>query len=105
MIKLLETVKVPKSLVILAAVSNAATIIGILTTIVTSGNDSVHMKGSKHYTDEALDFRTHDLLPAEKDDLCALALHRLGEGYQGFIEDRGGPNEHLHIEWDPKKGS
>ena len=102
MIKLLANVRVPKSAVIMAAVANAAETLGFLTTTVTSGNDSLHMVGSKHYSDEALDFRTHDLTRANAEKLCAVALLRLGAGYQGFVENPGTPNEHLHIEYDPK---
>ena len=100
MIRILGSVKVPKSLIILAAVTNAAYDLGISVTL-TSGNDSTHMPGSKHYTDEALDFRTHGYDLARSTQWKTLSLQRLGAAYQGWVEHPGLPNEHMHIEYDP----
>ena len=46
----------PKNLVIAAAAANAASEMAVTATI-TSGSDGQHMKGSRHYTYDALDFR------------------------------------------------
>jgi hypothetical protein len=70
--------------------------------LVTSGNDKVHAKGSKHYTDEALDFRTHHLTTTDKQALKAALKARLGRDFDVIIEDENGPNEHMHAEHDPK---
>ena len=75
-------VVVPRVTIIAAALINAANSLGFdVDMLVTSGNDGEHIEGSKHYVDEALDFRTKHLSPKDKRNLTA---------------------EHLHIEWDPK---
>lgn len=101
MIRLISTVRVPKSLIILAAVANAAELLNIKLVVVTSGNDGQHMPASKHYTNDALDFRTRHIERGLKLKLKTDALQRLGAGYQAILEDVEGDNEHLHIEYDP----
>lgn len=93
----------PKSLVILAAVANAAHAREIDVTV-TSGNDSRHMDGSRHYQDRALDVRSKAPFTtlADKRQFLAEVLARLGPDYQGLLEAAGTPNEHFHIEHDPK---
>ncbi len=99
-----DSVVVPKTVIIAAAAINAATVVGIQEELlVTSGNDSVHMVGSKHYTDEALDFRTKTLTTAEKHALAVTVRGRLGRNYDVILESEGQPSEHLHIEHDPKR--
>lgn len=91
----------PKSLVILAAIANVARDLPHDVTI-TSGNDSTHMRGSKHYVDAALDVRTKNFpSSASKQAFVAAVLRRLGKGYDGFVENEGKVNEHAHFEWDP----
>lgn len=90
----------PKHLIIAAAVANAASALELNVTI-TSGTDGRHMKGSRHYSSEALDVRSKNF----KDHKAKLAflthvLARLGKGYQGFLEAVGKAEEHFHIEWD-----
>ncbi len=99
-IKLKPTVKVPKTVVIACAVVNAATKLELADMLITSGNDSKHMSGSKHYSDEALDFRTKHLTKADKYALVDEVRKRLGADYDVILEFEGGANEHLHIEWD-----
>jgi hypothetical protein len=100
MVKIKTGVK-PKSLVILAAVANVAQVLPF-DVIITSGNDSKHMKTSKHYSDEALDVRSKNFPNTESKKLFLEAvLKRLGQDYQGILEDLGGANEHIHIEYDP----
>lgn len=104
LLKFKAGVVVPKSTIIAVAFLNAAHVLAIDTPLlVTSGNDSVHAKGSKHYTDEALDFRTKTLAADVKNQLLLAVRLRLGRDYDCLIEDFGGPNEHLHIEYDPKE--
>lgn len=65
--------------------------------VVTSGRDGKHQKGSKHYTDEALDLRRFHL---EADELAPIveALQRtLGKDFDVVIE-----GDHVHIEYDKK---
>jgi len=103
LLKFQPSVVVPKVCIIAAAVVNAANVLKLpVDMLVTSGNDKVHARGSKHYTDEALDFRTHHITLGEKLALLAEVKKRLGRNYDAILEDRGGPNEHLHVEFDPK---
>ena len=101
LLRLKNTVVVPKVVIIAAAVVNAANVLGLgQDMLITSGNDGKHMKKSKHYTNAALDFRTKHLQGNEKDDLRDEVKHRLGSTYDVILEDRGGLNEHLHVEWN-----
>lgn len=70
--------------------------------IVTSGADSTHKPGSLHYKGRALDFRTKHI-PAEQRKLVLRDLQEeLGEDFDVLLEGVGKPNEHLHVEYDPK---
>lgn len=100
MIKVKATVR-PRSLWIMAAAANVAEQQALAGITVTSGNDSKHMAGSKHGTDEALDLRSKHLKPSVKRAFLAAVLARLGAGYEGFIEHEGTTHEHIHIEFDP----
>ena len=90
----------PPSFVILSAAANTASEMGI-SLYVTSGNDSRHMKGSRHYTNEAIDFRSKTMTKAQKGEFIALMQKRLGKSYQVFLESEGAGNEHIHAEYDP----
>ncbi len=99
MVKFLGNVQTPKVVIILAAAMNARVemaLPGDLT--VTSANDSVHMKGSKHYTDEALDFRTKDITADEAKQWGVIIKRRLGADYDIVLEV-----DHLHVEHDDHK--
>ena len=96
-----STVKVPKVVIIASAVVNAANTLVLPDMLCTSGNDSMHKIGSKHYSDEALDFRTKHLSPPSvKRKLVAEIKRRLGADYDVILESEGQANEHLHIEHD-----
>ena len=100
MIKLLNSVR-PRSLVIACAASNVAHEMG-MTIYITSGNDSTHMVKSKHYDNEALDFRTKNFPSEELINTFMVRLqHRLGPKYQVIREDAGKPNDHCHVEYEP----
>lgn len=101
LIKLASTVKTPKVVVIACAVVNAANALDLPDMLITSGNDSTHMVGSKHYTDEALDFRIHHLTAEQQQALKAVVKARLGADYDVILESLGTPNSHLHVEYDP----
>lgn len=101
MLKVKPGVK-PVTLYIAAAVANVAEALRLpADMVITSGNDSQHMAGSKHYTDEALDFRTKHLTPHDRGLLVAGVKEKLGKDYDVVLESVGGPNEHLHVEHDP----
>ena len=86
----------PKILVIAAAGVNASLGLGF-DLIITSGADGTHMVGSKHYTYEALDFRTYNIPPEMKELFIRYFRERLGPDYQ--LVDEG---DHLHVEYDPQ---
>lgn len=94
---------VPKSAIIAVAFLNAANELALpVDQLVTSGNDSMHGHGSKHYDDHALDFRTKHLKRDDKRNLVKAVKRRLGRDYDVLLEDEGEANEHLHVEFDPK---
>lgn len=102
-IKFVAGVIVPKSVIIACATINAANQLGLTVNMfVTSGNDRVHKRGSKHYTNDALDFRTKHLSTADKRALITAVKKRLGPDYDVILEAEGQSNEHAHIEFDPK---
>ena len=70
---------------------------------ITSGTDGKHMKGSRHYTVEAIDIRSKNF-PSKraKQEFIAAVLLRLGPGYEMFLEQEGKSQEHFHLEWDPR---
>ena len=92
---------IPKSAIIAAAAHNARTQLGLAgDTWVTSANDSVHMRGSRHYTDEALDIRITGLTKAQVAEWAAAIQTRLGRNFQAIVE-----KDHIHVEYDPKSAS
>ncbi len=101
MIRLKGNVICPKVLIILAATVNAHTELKLESdVVVTSANDSQHMQGSRHYRDEALDFRVHGLSSKQMRDWRDVIARRLGSGYRAILESEGTSNAHLHIEVD-----
>ena len=77
---------------------------------ITSANDSIHSPKSLHYGREgkytdglcrALDFRTHDF-DGDKQQLLHECKEALGPDFDVVLEAEGSPNEHLHVEYDPK---
>jgi len=68
---------------------------------ITSANDGTHMPGSLHYQGLALDFRTKDVT-LDKQRLFEEVKAALGRQFDVIFEDQGGPNEHMHVEFDPK---
>ena len=71
--------------------------------VITAANDGKHKTGSLHYSDDALDVRSKNL-PTEqaKQDILSRLQHELGGDYDVLFEFQGQPNEHFHIEFDPK---
>jgi len=67
--------------------------------VVTSANDSTHGAGSRHYTNEALDFRTKNFPSRDFTRWFRRALEEtLGPQFRVLLEDEGTPNEHLHAQ-------
>lgn len=92
----------PRLLLLTAAVANVAQ--GLPhDVVITSGTDGKHKKGSKHYTEEALDIRSKNFPSRRaKQEFISAVLLRLGPGYEMFLEQEGKPQEHFHLEWDPR---
>ncbi len=63
--------------------------------VITSARDGRHMPGSKHYTGEALDFRTHYFKEAEKHNVRSHLQEALGSDFDVVLEE-----DHIHVEFD-----
>ena len=71
---------------------------------VTSINDSTHSRTSLHYIGHACDIRTKTLPSATaKRWFAAEVRRRLGADYDVILEKLGQTNEHLHVEYQPKR--
>jgi hypothetical protein len=67
--------------------------------VITSANDSQHAPTSRHYTNEALDFRTHNWPSRDAVRWFRRALEEvLGPQFRVLLENEGTPNEHLHAQ-------
>jgi hypothetical protein len=90
----------PEALLGMVVAEQAYKAAGIEMTI-TSVMDGVHKEGSKHYDGMAFDLRTKATgLAARLYQSVREAL--AGAGYDVILEDLGGDNEHIHVEFDPK---
>lgn len=67
--------------------------------VVTSVIDGQHMDGSLHYAGAAADLRTHDLTEAQAWGITELLKLRLGGDFDVILEA-----DHIHIEFQPKRG-
>lgn len=88
---------------VMFAVAQAAKEMGIDPRAITSGNDSIHKNGSRHYTNEALDFRGKDIEVWQGKELARRVnskLANLGTAYfVDFEVDKDDPdNNHLHVQ-------
>ena len=73
--------------------------------IVTSANDGTHLPNSLHYKGKALDFRTKHMAVMDKAKVIEAIRAVLGAQFDLVFESVGLPNEHAHIEFDPKETS
>jgi hypothetical protein len=77
--------------------------------VATSINDSRHVEGSKHYTDDAIDWRTKGPAAntmgstARKQRFRRRLTALLGDRFTVILEGLGKPYEHLHVQ--VKKGA
>jgi hypothetical protein len=74
---------------------------GALSCVITSVNDGTHGPNSLHAKGRAFDVRTKDYV-GDKVFLRDKVKAALGDNFDVVLEDEGGPNEHLHVEYDPK---
>lgn len=66
--------------------------------VITSGNDSTHKEGSKHYLDLAIDLRSKHLLDSfQKQMVYKMLVEALGPHYLVLFESEGKDNEHFHV--------
>lgn len=72
--------------------------------VVTSINDGKHSRTSLHHVGHACDLRTKTLPTVKaKRWFAAEVRRRLGSDFDVFLEDLGKPNEHLHLQYRPKR--
>lgn len=72
-------------------------------TTLTEATGGKHMPDSLHYKGLAVDIRSKDIsLNTTKANVIKHAKSSLGNEYDFILEDEDGPNEHFHLEWDPK---
>lgn len=97
MLKVKTTVR-PHHLFIAAAAINAAIQLDApFDIVITSGTDSKHMPGSRHYSGDALDLRRSNIPPKWLDRYLTQLRGRLGSDYDVVLE-----HDHIHVEYDPK---
>lgn len=71
--------------------------------VITAGTNGQHMKNSLHYKSAAVDVRSKNFpSKASSDAFLAKMKAAFGPKYDILYEDAGTPNEHFHIEFDPK---
>ena len=104
MLVLKETVRFGADWAAIAAlaVERVYTKLGVDECWITSANDGKHKEGSFHYQNQALDFRLHNVPPHKRGALVAEVRRALGPAFDVLHEAQGSPNEHLHVEYDPK---
>jgi hypothetical protein len=92
----------PKMEPVIVAVAAAARKLALPQPVITSGNDSQHMKGSLHFKNRALDFRGNNIQPAVGKRLESEVRAILGQDYDVAFElFMNASNNHLHVEYDP----
>ena len=69
---------------------------------ITSANDKTHMINSRHYRNLALDLRSHYIPKGYEQSIVNELQEVLGKDYDILLEGLNTPNEHIHLEFDPK---
>ena len=70
--------------------------------VVTSINDGYHIPKSRHYRGEAVDLRVHNIPKQLRIQVVEEIRRALPMDFDIILESIDTPNEHIHIEWDPK---
>lgn len=72
--------------------------------VITSGNDSDHKKGSRHYTDQAIDLRCNHLPDEHCEQITGALKKGLGADFDVIFErfPKTPSRDHIHVEHDPK---
>ena len=71
--------------------------------VITSANDAHHSATSLHYAGAAVDIRSQSINRVSVGPLCDRINQALGPDFDFILEDHGGPNEHFHLEFQPKR--
>lgn len=70
---------------------------------ITSVNDGIHKTGSLHYSGNAVDIRSKIYKRELVEEVIRMFRASTdGPRYDLLLEAPGTPNEHLHLEYDPK---
>lgn len=69
---------------------------------ITSANDKTHMTNSLHYRNLALDLRSHFIPKGYEQSIVNELQEALGSDYDILLEGLNTPNEHIHLEFDPR---
>lgn len=90
---------------VVGAVAAAADRLGLPTPVVTSGNDSHHKPHSRHYDNQAIDFRGNNISIADGKRLERDVQRQLGSGFRVEYEifPKDPRNNHLHVQTRGKK--
>jgi hypothetical protein len=101
----LFTVIAPGGFRILSAIDQACAKLNIGDFVITSACDGVHSgPEDPHHRGEAIDARSHEFTPEQKDVILANVMTTLGwDHFYGFLESPGTDNEHFHFQ--VKKGT
>ena len=70
--------------------------------VITSANDSNHSRTSLHWDGKAIDIRSKNLTGKRKLEVLRDVRRSLGADFDFILEGTGTPNEHFHLEWQPK---
>lgn len=71
--------------------------------VITSCNDGTHSYKSRHHIGMAMDFRTKTLGRHLVGEFVNKIKAQLDKDFDIVLEDLNGPNEHLHVEYDPTR--
>ena len=66
---------------------------------ITGGTEGKHSRGSKHYSDDALDFRTRHVPVTQRRRIASEIRRRLAGLFDVVLH-----KTHLHVEYHPKRG-
>lgn len=89
----------PPLIRLVCGIANTIASMPIQDVTITHGTDGVHKAGSLHGIGAALDVRTHNQTDVHKTALFTMLSEKFpAPRFDVIFEDRGGPNEHIHIE-------